>query len=378
MNEVKIVNGEGKKKIKVLVVISKLRIGGAEKVAVDIGVNADKSRFELDYLVFGDEKRDYEEFLLKNGCRVICFPEPSDNFGDYLKSLKKLIKENGYNVIHAHTMFNCGWAMLVGKLCGVKVRISHAHSALLEERGVKTKLYEFLMRMLISLFSTDIVACGKKAGERLYGKKAFEKRGKLILNGIDVKSFKFDGDKRQLMREKLSLSDSFVIGHAGHIYPVKNQAFLVDIMPEILNEKPNAKLLLLGDGPDREALEGKIKALGLTDKVLLTGNVTNVSDYLSAMDVFAFPSLYEGTPLSIIEVQSNGLPCVISDAVPEDVYLTDLVTPLSLEKKQKWIEKIISFQRSNPESYNEFMQKSEFELSVALNKFYGIYEGANK
>lgn len=364
-------------KIKVLVVISKLRIGGAEKVAADIGVYADKSKFELDYLVFGDDPRDYEALLLKNGCKVICFPEPSENFGNYLKSLKKLIKENGYNVIHAHTMFNCGWAMLMGKLCGIPVRISHAHSALLEERSVKTKLYEVVMRLLILLFSTDLVACGKKAGERLYGKKTFEKKGKLILNGINVKSFKFEAEKRNEIRAQLALSNDFVIGHAGHIYPVKNQMFLVELMPEILNVKPNAKLLLLGDGPDRAAVEEKVKELGIFDKVILTGNVQNVADYLSAMEVFAFPSLYEGTPLSLIEVQSNGLPCIISDAVPEDVYLTDLVTPLSLEEKQRWIEKITSAERNNPESYNEFMQKSEFELSVALNKFYEIYKGVN-
>lgn len=366
------------KKIKVLVVISKLRIGGAEKVAVDIGINADKNKYEFDYLVFGDEPRDYEELLIKNGCRVICYPEPADDYIAYLKSLKKLINETGYDVIHAHTMFNCGWAMLVGWLCGVPVRISHAHSALLEERSVKTRAYEALMRMFILLFSTELVACGKKAGERLYGKKAFNKKGKLILNGINVKSFKFDDEKRQLMREKLSLSEAFVIGHAGHLYTVKNQIFLIELLPGILKRAPNARLLLLGDGPDRTMLEEKARKLGVIDKVIFTGNVTNVSDYLSAMDVFAFPSLYEGTPLSIIEVQSNGLPCVISDTVPNDVFLTDLIISTPLSEKALWVERIASAERSNSEGYNDFMKKTDFELSVALKRFYGIYEGVSK
>lgn len=96
------------------------------------------------------------------------------------------------------------------------------------------------------------------------------------------------------------------------------------------------------------------------------------------MDVFAFPSLYEGTPLSIIEVQSNGLPCVISDTVPNDVFLTDLIIPTPLSEKALWAERIVSAERNDSEGYNDFMKKTDFELSVALKKFYGIYERVSK
>lgn len=365
-------------KIKVLTVISKLRIGGAEKVAVDIGVNADKDKYEFDYLVFGNEPREYEQLLVENGCRVICFPEPSESFFAYVKSLKKLVEENGYDVIHAHTMFNIGWAVLIGKICGVPVRVAHAHSALTEERNIKTRVYEAVMRFFILAFSTDLVSCGEKAGQRLYGKKTFRKKGKLILNGIDVDSFEFDGKKRTDIRKKLGFEQSFVIGHVGHLMPVKNQIFLIELMPEILKRKNNAVLLLLGEGQDRVMLQNKITQLGLDGKVVLTGNVNNVGDYLSAMDVFAFPSLYEGTPLSLIEVQSNGLPCIVSNTVPDDVFLTDLVNPLPLGEKEEWIEKLCTAERAGAESYGEIMKNSEFTLSCALKKFYAIYKGENK
>lgn len=135
-----------------------------------------------------------------------------------------------------------------------------------------------------------------------------------------------------MIREALGLKNAFVIGHVGHLLQVKNQTFLIQLMPEILKRKANAKLVLLGE-EDRPKLERLIHDLRLEDRVIMTGNVRNVRDYLSAMDVFAFPSLFEGMPLSIVEVQANGLPCVLSTGVPKDVYLTDLIQALSLDEK---------------------------------------------
>lgn len=358
---------------KILILPSKLNIGGAEKVAADIGFYADPEKYKIHYVVFGDEVGAYEPELLGCGCRVFHIPQPSDNFRAYLKNLKKLIRANHYDVIHAHTMFNIGWAMLAGRLYGVPVRISHAHSALREKRSLKVRIYEMVMRALILACSTDLVACGVQAGCRLYGKRAFAKRGRLILNGIDTHRFTFDEQKREAFRKEQGLTDKFVIGHAGHFVAVKNQAFLLDLMPEICRKKPDAFLLLLGDGQDRPALERKIRELHLENHVRMTGNVRNVEDYLNAMDVFAFPSLYEGMPLSIIEVQANGLPCVISDRVPEDVFLTDLIHPLSLECPQRWVDEICGASRAQSKEYAAFMRDTGFDTSSAMDKIYRIY-----
>ena len=224
-------------RIKVLIVASKLRIGGAEKVAADIGFYADRDRFDIHYLVFGDEVGAYEPELEAKGCKVIHIPEPSESFIRYIKNLRSLIKHNHYDVIHAHTMFNIGWAMLAGKLWGVPVRISHSHSALLETRGLMTRLYEAVMRFFILSCSTDLVSCGVKAGERLYGKRAFSKRGELILNGIETANFSYSEERRNDIISKLGLNEAFVIGHAGHLAKVKNQQFLIELMPKILKAK---------------------------------------------------------------------------------------------------------------------------------------------
>ena len=156
---------------------------------------------------------------------------------------------------------------------------------------------------------------------------------------------------------------------------VKNQSFLLDLMPLVLEEKPDALLLMLGEGPDRPMLEQKIRDMGLRDHVVMTGNVANVADYLSAMDVFVFPSIFEGLPLSILEVQANGLPCVISDGVPEDVFLTDLIRPMSLKQdKGAWLEAILAAKRGDTGEYNRQLMGSDYAVRTAMEKVYEIYE----
>ena len=163
--------------------------------------------------------------------------------------------------------------------------------------------------------------------------------------------------------------------NAGHLAEVKNQRFLIRMMPKLLKKRPDAFLLLLGEGEDREMLQQLIKDLGLTDSVRMTGNVSNVNEYLSAMDVFAFPSLYEGLPLSIVEVQANGLPCIISDRVPRDVFITDLLTPLSLDDENAWIEAVCSARRRDSKNYCDAVKQSGLDTNTFLEKVYALYEG---
>ena len=342
-------------------------------MARDIGLYCRENGYEVDYLLFGETVKGYDDELIDNGCRMIHIPAPSSGYLRFYRKLIQLIRENHYDVVHAHTMFSCGWAMLAAKQCGVPVRVAHAHSALNDGRSVKKSVYEQLMRRLILRNATDLVACGDAAGIRLFGRTAYEKRGKKILNGIDVDQFSYSEEARNRIREELQIRDAFVIGHVGHLAQVKNQAFLIRLMPQILQKKPNAVLLLLGEGEDRPKLEQMIQEAKLKDRVIMTGNVRNVSDYLSAMDVFAFPSIYEGMPLSIIEVQANGLPCVISTGVPRDVYLTDLIKPLALNQASEWGEAICMAKRNAPWKYAIELKSFGLDSSTILSYYSELY-----
>lgn len=362
---------------KALIIIGKLYIGGAERVGRDIGFYADPQRYQIHYLVFGDDRGPYEQELLDKGCRIHHIPSPTENQAAYFLTLMKMFRQYRFDIVHSHTMFNSGWVMLAGKMCGVPICITHSHSIRgPEKRGLLKNTYEKTMRRMILRNATHYVACGESAGNWLYGPEAFEKKGILIYNGIDLARFAFNPAHRQELRGKLGWEDCFVIGHAGHFAPVKNQAFLLERMPEILQKKPNARLLLLGDGKDRPVLEEKVRQLGLEKYVHMTGNVHNVADYLNAMDVFAFPSLYEGMPLAMVEAQTNGLPCVISDRIPKDVHLTDLVTALSLDgNAEDWVNALIGARRTAPEVYFEKMENKGLDISGMLERIYGLYEG---
>lgn len=362
---------------KVLIIAGGLQIGGAERVARDIGWFADPTRFEIHYLVFGERTGEYEEELKEKGCKIVHMPAPGQGHLAFCRELDRLIKQERYDVVHSHTMFNSGLSLPVAKRNNVPVRIAHSHSIRGPgKRSVVKSCYESCMRRLILSCATEWVACGQEAGKWLYGKRSFETRGILIHNGINLEHFAFSPVLRQELREREGLTDRFVIGHMGHLAPVKNQAFLLECMPQILKRRPDAVLLLMGDGEDGPMLKGLIKKLGLESSVRLTGNVANVAPWLNAMDVFAFPSLYEGMPLALVEAQANGLPCVISDRIPRDVHLTDLVTALPLEEKETWIRRLISAQRRHSEAYGPVLKVKGLDTQGMLEKIYRLYEGA--
>ena len=358
---------------RILQISASLQIGGAEKVVRDIGFYADPKEYEIHYIVFTDAIGEYEQELTEHGCMIYHWPSPSESYPAYFRALLDLMRTNRYYAVHAHTMFSIGWAMLAARLCGVPVRVAHAHSALNNGKSIKKHVYEKTMRQVILRTATALVACGNAAGIRLYGKNAYEKRGICILNGIDTAAFSYNPEARAKIRKELALDDSYVIGHVGHLVKVKNQSFLIRLMPQILKRKPNAKLLMLGEGDDRPMLERLIEEQGLTEYVIMTGNVRNVPDFLSAMDVFAFPSLFEGMPLSIIEIQANGLPCILSTGVPRDVYLTDLIHPLSLDCVDDWIDQICSLKRGNSSRYADLLKEAGFDKDSAMKAIMNLY-----
>ncbi len=363
--------------ISVLIIAGKLYIGGAERICRDIGINADKQKFQIDYLVFENKVEAYEQELVDHGCRIWHIDPPNTGYFQFYRSLKRIIRDNQYDVVHSHTMFNSGMVLRAAKRCGVPVRIAHSHS--IRGENVRTAIqnaYEKTMRRWILRYATHYVGCGQAAGEWLFGRRAFRDKGIVLLNGIETERFRYDPTKRAQIRRQNHWEDCFVIGHAGHMAPVKNQIFLIKLMPEILKRRPNARLVLLGDGEDRPMLEQAVRTLGLDTVVFMPGNVPNVNEYLSAMDVFAFPSLHEGMPLAAIEAQTNGLPSILSDRIPNDVFLTDLTKVCSLEGgPEVWVSALTEATRRDPEKYCSTIKNKGFDTQSIMKKIYALYSG---
>ena len=361
----------------VLVVAGKLSIGGAERVCRNIGYFANPEKFQIDYLVFGDELGAYEPELQKKGCRIWHMKLPQDNYPRFYTSLKKLIRQQHYDVVHCHTMFNSGLVLHAAKSCGVPIRIAHSHSTRSEgHRSLAQRAYETHMRHWIQRDATHWIGCGDAAGRWLFGDRFFRIHGQVLLNGIDLDRFRFDTNARQAIRIANGWTDRFLIGHVGHLASVKNQRFLLQLMKPLLTLRPETQLLLLGEGADRPMLEAEIRAQGLQASVSMPGNVSDVYNYLSAMDLFVFPSLHEGMPLSVVEAQANGLPCLLSDQVPKDVALTELVSFLPLnEGPDPWVRAILRSERSKPERYATQLQALGLEQANMLDMLYHIYCG---
>lgn len=364
-------------KNKVLQVIGILTIGGAETVAMNLFRYINKDKYEFHYIVFGDKIGSCEAEMINIGAKIFRVNPPSSNYFVYCMQLDQIIKENGpYEIVHSHTLFNSGFVMKIAAKNGVKCRVTHSHTTQNKVNGsFILKLYEKVMRYLIIKYSTHYAACSKAAGNYLFGEKLFKREGIIIKNGIDAEKYKFNCDIRRIIRKDLNISDYFVIGYVGHLAAVKNLNFLLDVFNQIHMLNPSSVLLLVGDGNERIKLENKIKEYGLEANVIMTGNIANVNEMLSAMDVFAFPSLFEGLGMALIEAQANGLPCIVSDTVPDDTFITDLIKTISLNNTTEfWADTIINAKRNNSSIYWEKVIKEGYDVSLIGRNIEAIYE----
>lgn len=363
---------------KILVICGSLRIGGAEKVAADLCLYAPKDYFEFHYLLFEGLGDDYRREIENRGGKVIFWPSPSDGYWNYYKKLIELLKENNYSAVHSHTMFNSGINLFAARKCHVPVRIAHSHTTKTETKvPLKQKIYEMIMRIFISLCATHLFACGVAAGNWMFGKGTFQKKGTVIHNGIDTEKYRFSLDYRRNVRKELDMEESYIIGHAGVLCTVKNQTFLIRLMPEIIKRISNARLVLLGYGTDEiiNTHRELINQLHLEKHVLLYGVTNRVEQFLSAFDVFAFPSLREGTPLALLEAQCNGLPCIVSTNVPDDVFISDLIHSVSLEKPQEWVRILTERTRHDAEKYADQVSDKGYDVHRTYDYLYQVYEG---
>lgn len=364
------------KKIRILHVIGTLKVGGAENVAMNFLRYIDRNKFQCDYLVFGEEIGEYEKEAIKLGANIIHIDDPKYGYKRYIKNLKKIFMKEKYDVVHAHLMFNNGIILKAAYDTGIKKRISHSHSTSSgKNEGIIYKIYSSNMRRMILKYATDIVGCGTDAGRYLYGKDIFDSSGVIINNGIDINKYKYDENIQNKIKKELGLTNNLVIGHVGRFVDTKNHEFLIDIFYEISKIREDVRLLLIGDGELRKEVESKIKRLKIEDKVIMMGVRMDIEIVQQAIDVFVFPSKYEGFPVTIVEAQAASIPCIVSDSVTDKVKITDLVEFLSLEDSiENWSKKIMNKMMSKKIDKSNEMIKSGFDIKTLIKKMESIYE----
>lgn len=311
---------------------------------------------QFDFLVPNeDETLAYEEELSGYGCKIYRSYRRWKNsfFGHYIdlyRFFKLHYKDYDVAVANYLDFQNINF-LIVAKLFGLKT-IAHSHNSNVK-RNFKYKVLVVFNKMLAAFFVDYLFACSSVAAQWMFGNvllKLKKNHYARINNRINAQIFKFSLDKRDAMRKKLNISDdTIVIGQTGRMTPQKNPLFIIDIFYEFQKIHENSYLIIVGDGELKNEIEKKIDDYGIGLKVLLPGSQSNISDWLQAMDIFLFPSLYEGLPVSLVEAQAAGLKCFVSDTIPAQSFITDLCYVYSLKTSAfewaKGIEKECDYKR---------------------------------
>ncbi len=346
--------------IRILNLFTIMNRGGAETMVMNYYRNIDKSKIQFDFLVHRLERGTYDDEIEAMGGRIyrMC-PIYPQNFSKYKKMLKEFFDEHPeYKILHSHMSELGCFAFLEAHKRGIKVKICHAHNAPVKGSMTAKEKAQLIFRNYFKKrmlpYTDHLFVCGKDAGNWLYGKENSE-RFVMMNNAVDAEKFRYSPDFRDEIRQELGLEHKFVILNVGRFNPQKNHTFIIDIFSEIKRLHPQSALLLTGNGELEESIKQKASSMGLENDVFFTGLRNDVHKLMSAGDVFLFPSLYEGLPVTMVEAQSSGIRCFISDAVPDQCILGEDVSVISLnDSAQIWAKKIVSFAGGyeRPDRYN--------------------------
>ena len=268
--------------------------GGVESVVMNYYRNIDKSKVQFHFICDEDSTDIPYDEIEKLGGKVIVVP-PYQKLFKYQKELYKIFKENNYKIVHSHINALSVFPLRVAKKAGVPIRIAHSHSTS-NKKEWKKNIVKNILRPFSKLYANKFFACTKHAGEWLFGKKIIERKElNVINNAIDLKKFEFNEKTREDLRKELGIKeDTIVIGHIGRFMRQKNHEFLIDVFNELYKKNQNTVLILIGQGPLLNEIKQKVRDLKIEDKVKFMGQITDVERYYNIMDVFVFPSIYEG------------------------------------------------------------------------------------
>ncbi|MGG4167727.1 glycosyltransferase family 1 protein [Rossellomorea vietnamensis] len=361
---------------RILHVVGAMNRAGTETMLMNLYRNVDHHKIQFDFVSYSEEEAHYDHEIIELGGKVIKLSQTGS-----IKELYQAIKQNGpYEAVHSHTLFHCGIASTAAYLAGVKIRISHAHTTLDKADNWIRKVYIASMRRMIDTFSTHLLACSKEAGEYLFGGEAVHRSNYSYFPNV-IEFEKLLTSPQSLVSQfkiEEGLGKSIVIGHIGRFIPAKNHDFLLDVMKSLIKRNPNYKLLLVGEGDLKNHIEKRIENEGINESIRLVGIREDIGTMLHSMDVFVFPSLYEGLGLVLLEAQASGLPCIVSEAIqPEADLQLGLVTQLPLrDGPEVWAEAIVRQtmrKEKNIHKIKQSFERNDYSPEEGISKLMNIY-----
>lgn len=316
--------------IRILQVLGGMNQGGTENFLMNLYRNIDRKKIQFDFLV--NRKGNFDKEIEKLGGRIYYIPA-LQKIGQvaYVKKLDNFLKQHTeYKIIHSHLNQVTGLILERAKKFNIPVRIAHSHNSGFPKNIIK-RIYKNYLGSKILDNATLLLGCSDKANKWLY--KDQSNKALIINNGVEIYKFKYNDEKRKKIRKELNIKENeIVIGHVGRFSSQKNHKFLIKIFKKYSEKNENARLLLVGDGKLKKQIEKMIKKYDIDQKVIMTGNRNDISQIYQAIDLFVFPSLYEGLPLVLIEAQISGLSILASSTITNMVDVTGNVKFLNIRR----------------------------------------------
>ena len=336
--------------IRVLQVVGRMDRGGIETMIMNLYRHIDRSKVQFDFLAHYGREAAYNNEIRALGGRIYEMPALKDDthvyywrLFSYIKALHRFFKGHPeYKVLHGHMTNTASIYMPIAKKYGVTCRIAHSHNTR-GKAGILGLVTDILQRF-ITRSATDYFACSEAAKHWFYPEKLIS-AGKVhvLANAVDAERFRFNADKRRVVRDELNLGESLVIICVARFRPEKNQTFLIDILKEMLEVRQDVVFVFAGEGPCEDDVKVKAKEYGVEEYTRFLGVRTDIPDVLCAADAFVLPSFWEGLPVTVIEAQASGLHCVVNDALTEEMNALGMVKYLPLDVAiGEWVKALIT------------------------------------
>ena len=332
---------------RVLHIVGGMVRGGIETWLMNILRHRDPAQCQMDFIVHTTEPGPYDDEARRLGSRIFPCLSPARPW-EYARNFRRILETHGpFDVVHSHVHLFNGFTMRCARRAGIPVRIAHSHVDTMPEDvapGLARRLYLGSMRRLIWKNATHGLAASQQAAAALFGAGWNEDpRFRLLFYGIDLSGYRAAPDPT--VRPELGLpADAFVVGHIGRFDEQKNHGFLLEIAKSLAALEPRMRLLLIGAGSLRPAMEQRAAELGIADRVIFAGLRSDIARVLKgAVDVFVLPSLCEGLAIVLIEAQAAGLPCVFTNTIPGEATVVPALTtrvPLT-ESTASWAARIL-------------------------------------
>lgn len=372
--------------LRVLHIVGSMNRGGVETWLMHVLRHVDRQRLRMDFVVATDQPGAYDDEARELGCRIIPCLHPQKPWL-HARTFTRILRVYGpYDVVHSHEHFYSGYVLRVACAAGIPVRIAHSHNDTTVQEagaGLLRRMYLRLMRSWIDRYATHGLAASRQAASDLFGPTWFaDPRWRILHYGIDLAPFQQALDPVAVRADLGIPPDAFVIGHVGRFDAQKNHAFVLAIAAAVAQREPTMRLVCIGEGTLRPAVERLAMQMGLANRVHFLGSRPDVPRLMrGAMDVFLFPSLFEGLGIVLLEAQAAGLPCVYSDVVPDEA---DLVAPLVrrlplAQSPVEWAEAVLAARGSTRTVTQmeaaRIVEESSFNIATSAANVEEFYHG---